>query len=180
MRRIAALVLLLALALAPASVAGAASVAPPGNSGVDEYQESVPSADGNRPSKDHPDGGSGGGLTAAQKRKLDKLGPDGQAAAALADSTAPGAADSTGSGSGSGGSGTGGSGSGASGSSSGSGSGSGAASIDDDPRYAAPSVADAFSRAAAGSGGMGAALPALLVVTVLGGAAWLILRRRVL
>jgi hypothetical protein len=102
MRGISLTLLVLALAL-PA--VGVAQDVPPGNSGVDQYQESVPGVGGNRPT-----GGSGSGSETASGpaatggstsgspesrippntvHKLDKQGPDGKATAAAAAATAP-------------------------------------------------------------------------------------------
>src|SRR5207245_928625 len=72
--------------------------APPGNSGVGEYLETVPGAGGNTPIGKHGGGrsnatlGRGGALSPAAQRALDALGPDGKAAAGVAQQTAPGAA----------------------------------------------------------------------------------------
>jgi hypothetical protein len=100
------------LALAAPAAAGAQAL-PPGNSGVDQYQESIPGAGGNRPTGPSPgasnvsgagnsSGGavsgnssagavSGGGsrIAASTAKQLDKLGPDGKATAAIAGATAP-------------------------------------------------------------------------------------------
>jgi hypothetical protein len=93
-RWIALALTLLALA-APAAAQG--QIVPPGNSGVDQYQESVPGVGGNRPSG--PNGGSAAGTGAASgqsrispktAQSLDKLGPDGKGTAAVAAATAPG------------------------------------------------------------------------------------------
>lgn len=75
--------LLVCLSGAPA-LAQQQTLAPPGASGVDEYLETIPTAEGNRPS-----GGSAPGhsLSAPQRRALAKLGPDGARAAAVADLT---------------------------------------------------------------------------------------------
>jgi hypothetical protein len=107
MRRI---VVVLALALAAPSLAQARvqKIAPPGNSGVNQYLETVPTADGGQPTSTvHPvgagvrgpggpggtsghSGSSGGGaITSSTQRALAKQGPTGVAAAALAEATAP-------------------------------------------------------------------------------------------
>jgi hypothetical protein len=70
-------------ALAPAQT----SLAPPGASGVDEYLETIPEAGGNRPIQGS--GTSKSALTATQRHQLERLGPDGRAAAALAEATGP-------------------------------------------------------------------------------------------
>jgi hypothetical protein len=92
------------LALVAPAAAGAQAV-PPGNSGVDQYQESIPGAGGNRPTgpsagpgkasgAGNSSGGavSGGGsrIAPSTAKQLDKLGPDGKATAAIAGATAPG------------------------------------------------------------------------------------------
>ena len=105
MRRIA---IALAVALAAPSVAQARvhKIAPPGNSGVGQYLETVPTADGGQPTNTvHPGGvgvaggrgGTGGGpgstgggaIAASTQRALAKHGPTGDATAALAAATAP-------------------------------------------------------------------------------------------
>jgi hypothetical protein len=69
----------LALFVPPAQ----AQNAPPGNSGIDEYVEAVPSASGPKPtSKSRGDQGSV--LTDAQREALERQGIDGTAAAKLA------------------------------------------------------------------------------------------------
>ena len=103
-RRIVITVTLLAMAL-PAA-AGAQDV-PSGNSGIDQYRESVPAVGGNKPTGPNSSGGgksSGGGNTSGTgsasgsgaasggapntAQGVEKLGPDGQAAEAAA-ATAP-------------------------------------------------------------------------------------------
>jgi hypothetical protein len=60
--------------------------APAGNSAIDEYLETVPGATGNqRPTQ----GGKTSALTAAQRARLERLGPDGKTLAAAVDATAP-------------------------------------------------------------------------------------------
>lgn len=104
MRRVA---IVLALALAAPSLAQARvqKIAPPGNSGVNQYLETVPTAGGGQPTSTvHPvaggvsgprgpggtAGSSGGGAIAAPtQRALASDGPTGVAAAALAKATAP-------------------------------------------------------------------------------------------
>jgi hypothetical protein len=102
MRRISLTLLFVALALPAAAVA---QDVPPGNSGVDQYQESIPGVGGNKPT-----GGSGSGtkgtdgtvgtagtasgsgvtkISPSTVRKLDEQGPDGKATAAAAAATAP-------------------------------------------------------------------------------------------
>ena len=99
MRGISLTLLVLALALPAAAVA---QDVPPGNSGIDQYQESVPGVGGNQPTEGGSGSGPGtaatGGSTApsgesrispSTVRKLDKQGPDGKATAAAAAATAP-------------------------------------------------------------------------------------------
>ncbi|HEY1515331.1 MAG TPA: hypothetical protein VGF91_02855 [Solirubrobacteraceae bacterium] len=107
MRRVA---LVLALALAAPSVAQASvqKIAPPGNSGVNQYLETVPTADGGQPTSTvHPVGAGvrgpggpggtaghsgsagGGAIASSTQRALASQGPAGVAAAAVADATAP-------------------------------------------------------------------------------------------
>ena len=91
----------------PASAVGKGRLAPPGNSGVSQYVESVPTAGGGQPTTSvHPLGGpgarggsgrggrgpgsgAGGTIPAATQRALDQQGADGRSAAALALATAP-------------------------------------------------------------------------------------------
>jgi hypothetical protein len=85
-------VCLMALAL-PAGALGA-SCAPPGNSGVDQYFETVPGAGCNQP----PSGGhhgSRGSLSAATRRQLAAQGAAGQAVARLVSSTGPGGVEAS-------------------------------------------------------------------------------------
>src|SRR5690348_16610731 len=105
MRRIA---IALAVALAAPSLAQARvhKIAPPGNSGVGQYVETVPTADGGQPTSTvHPGGvggsggrgGTGGGasstpsgaIASSTQRALAKQGAIGDATAALATATAP-------------------------------------------------------------------------------------------
>jgi hypothetical protein len=144
---------LLAIALAlslPASAAQAqSSNAPPGNSGIDQYLESVPSSSGNRPATGAGSGNSGA-LPPRTSRKLRQLGEDGVAVERLSATTRAKAkrrklvAEGT-----------------------------GAAG-----RAPLPSVGRAISGSADGGDGMGAALPVILVLTLVGGIAALVLRRR--
>jgi hypothetical protein len=85
---------LLVGAAAPAALAKQ-STAPPGNSAVDEYTETVPGPTGGHPTHgDVPGGGagqSGGGAPLPRKvaQQLRHAGPDGVAAAALAEQNSP-------------------------------------------------------------------------------------------
>jgi hypothetical protein len=73
-------------ALTPA-IASAATSVPPGATEGDQYFEEVPNGGGSG-SVNHP-GGSVGGPPAAATQALNALGPDGQAAAGLANSNKP-------------------------------------------------------------------------------------------
>jgi hypothetical protein len=85
MARVIALALLCFALLAAAAQAQTTN-APPGNSGVDEYLESVPGSTGNTPSRDGGSNSSPGAtLSAAARKSLAAQGPDGKAAAALAE-----------------------------------------------------------------------------------------------
>ena len=94
MRGIAITLLFIGLAL-PAGAA--AQNVPPGNSGIDQYKESLPGVGGNRPTGGPGAGtGSGTSSSAGQSRispstakSLNKLGPDGKATAAAAAASAP-------------------------------------------------------------------------------------------
>lgn len=86
-----------ALVVLCATATGAAAQSPSENSGIDQYTENVPAADGDKPSDESlgggpSDGGSGdreGPLPPAVADELQAAGPAGQAAAALAEATAP-------------------------------------------------------------------------------------------
>lgn len=87
MRRASLLVTLLVAVLGCAAPAGAQrSNAPPGNSGVDEYLETVPEAGGHQPTRRDP---SNSPLSAATRERLERAGADGQAAADLAERSSP-------------------------------------------------------------------------------------------
>ena len=90
MKVLAVMTAALVLSVVPSAQADRVT-APPGNSGVDQYFETVPSATGNRPpgasgSANH----AGPGVSARTQSRLARLGKDGRAAAALAQQTAPG------------------------------------------------------------------------------------------
>jgi hypothetical protein len=99
--RSAVIGLLVSLVLPASAVAAKVTIAPPGNSGVSQYQEDVPTAKGNQPSSSIAPGGGGGGgtkgpgassgLSSSTLRALDNQGSAGRKAAALAEATAPGA-----------------------------------------------------------------------------------------
>jgi hypothetical protein len=76
------------LLMLPAAAQAKHVIAPPGNSGIDEYVPSLPSASGN-----HPVGGAGKGtspLSAKTRRQLASLGAAGRAAERLAAATGTG------------------------------------------------------------------------------------------
>jgi hypothetical protein len=65
----------------------ASAAAPTGNSGLDQYSETVPGAGGDTPS--HKPGGSSSPVRLAAKRELSATGSAGRQTAALAQATAP-------------------------------------------------------------------------------------------
>ena len=162
---------LLAAVMLPASAAAKNRVlAPPGNSGVNQYDESVPTAAGNQPTNTlHPGtrvpGGPGGGggrgsaISPSTQRALDRQGAAGRAAAALALATAPGAAHRR-----------------PSGQTNGAGRAAGSAAPAGAGFSPVKSLIKAFTGSA--SGGLGPLLPILLVVSALGAMALAIIRRR--
>ncbi|MDP2710968.1 MAG: hypothetical protein Q8O56_07095 [Solirubrobacteraceae bacterium] len=82
----------LALALPAAAQAQTPKTnAPPGNSAIDEYLETVPGATGNqRPRPPARNGGDGAAvLSAAERARLERLGPDGETLADAVEATAP-------------------------------------------------------------------------------------------
>lgn len=84
-------VLTAALLLVPgAGSAGAVRVVPPGNSGANQYTETLPGPGGNVPSDEVKGGSPDKVLGAANAARLKALGPEGRAAAELAAATAPG------------------------------------------------------------------------------------------
>lgn len=129
---------------------------PGGNAGVDEYTETVPAGGGSNPSSDPGGGGSGGSgedaLTPAQVAALEEQGPDGAAAAQLAQSTGPDRASDQRSGDNSGG-------------------------VSTQPSGES-GIVGALGDAADGSeSGMGVALPIILGVALLGALGFLVARR---
>ena len=86
-----ALIALVALALALPATAQAQPAqtnAPPGNSAIDEYLETVPGASGNTRPRPPGQGGSSV-LPAAERARLERLGADGKALADAVEATAP-------------------------------------------------------------------------------------------
>lgn len=178
--RMAPLALVLALASPAVASAKTKTIAPPGNSGIGQYVESVPTASGGRPTGTvHrgggsqgsgggiPGGGSGGSgpgsgsaVSASTTRALGAQGADGAAAASLARATAP-SSRSHGTGSSK---------------TTGSRPNSTAANA---PQTGSPtsSVFKALTGSSTG-GGLGPVLPVVLIVSLLGGAVLALRRRR--
>jgi len=149
-----ALVALVALVLvfSAATVAQAQQTnAPAGNSAIDEYLETVPGASGNKPPQAPKKGG--GALTAAQRAALARRGADGRALADAVDATAsaPSKPSSTGK--------------------------PEAVIPDSSGRSPASEILGTVS-GSDGGGGMGIALPAILVGALLAALAVVLLRRR--
>lgn len=146
--------MLVLLAMPVGASARVRKFAPPGNSAISQYVESVPTAGGGRPTATIHHGGTGwsGNLTEATQRAFSRQGTDARAAAALAGATAPARGEGT---------------------QHQSGGSSPAAG------FTSTSPLDSLLKAATGSsssGGIGLWLPAVLIVVLLGGAA-LALRR---
>jgi hypothetical protein len=94
-RLLSALVALVLLAALPAAAAAQTpqTNAPPGNSAIDEYLETVPGATGNqRPRTPGTGDGAGSVLSPAERARRETLGPAGKALADAVDATAPPAA----------------------------------------------------------------------------------------
>jgi hypothetical protein len=167
--------------LAPTAHAKVRTVTPPGNSGVQQYVESIPTVSGGRPTGSvhsvavagggHNGGGSSGGattggggpITASTQRRLAAQGTAGAAAATLARATAPRVsrpgAKTPGSGK-----------------AAGSNRSTGTAIQTGGGASAVGSVADAVTGSAS-TGGLGTLLPVILLVTLLGSGATALLRR---
>jgi hypothetical protein len=176
MRIVAALGLVMALLLPASALAKGHTFAPPGNSGVNQYVESVPTAGGKKPANSvHPSGGGGGvsggggggggSISPSTQQQFAHQGAAGTAAVALARATAPSGGSSSrragrhGSGQ----------------------SGSGTATGAPITKAAAgfspvSSLFKAFTGSS--SGGLGAFLPIILVVSALAAMAAAIFRRR--
>jgi hypothetical protein len=171
MRRIA-IALVLALGVPASAQARVHTIAPPGNSGVGQYLETVPTAGGAQPTNTvHPvvggvggsggppgsstggtggTAGSAGTISPSTRRALTRHGPTGAAAAALAQATAPTSASR-----------------GDHGATSGASGGSSPAS----------SVLKTLTGSNSGSG-LGPVLPSLLIVSLFGAAVMALVRRR--
>jgi hypothetical protein len=159
-RVLAALVALALIAPAAAFAQTPQTSAPPGNSAIDEYLETVPGATGSqRPRTPAAGGGAGKAtLTPAQRARLERLGPDGKVLADAVDATAPAPTPAAG-------------------------AGAGATARKPAPEALTAQGRSPFSEvldAATGrdGGGMGALLPVILLVTLLGAIAIVIARRR--
>jgi hypothetical protein len=161
MPRLLAALVALALIAAPAAASAQTQKtnAPPGNSAIDEYLETVPAASGNvRPRPGAAGGGSSSSLTAAERARLEKLGPDGKTLADAIDATSPDRSSGTGAGAGSG-------------------SPSAGSVSAGDGRSPISQVFDgAVGRD--GGGGMGVLLPAILLASLLGIVTLAVMRRR--
>ena len=143
---------LIALALlVPAAAAAQESRvnAPPGNSAIDEYLETVPDVSGNgiprRPDDD------GGPLTAAQRDRLERLGADGRTLATIVESTSPARKKQR---------------------------AKPPTAVVAPPDAKGRSPVGAVLGAAEGDGGMGLLLPAILLLSLVGVIALVLLRRR--
>jgi len=153
------IVAIMALALPAAASAGIRTIAPPGESAVSEYVESVPTAKGQSPTSSL--GSQAGALTPSQTAALDRSGAEGRTLAAVVDATSPSpvAAPARTAGRGN------------------AAAGGRAQSLPpgDGSRSPVDSVASA---ALGGGGGMGLLLPALMLAAVLVTAVGLFRRRR--
>jgi hypothetical protein len=174
--------------LAPAAAAKTKNVAPPGNSAISQYVESIPTASGNKPSSSlhsgggsHHGGGTGGGTTSgggtggggsipsSTQQQLAASGAAGAQAAALAQATAP-TGHRTGRQT---------IGSSAPGFSTGSPQGShgSGGAVQGAGASAVHSFETAFTGSSSSSG-LGSLLPVILVITLVGSAVMAIVRRR--
>lgn len=63
--------------------------APPGNSGIDEYRETVPGADGDKIPRAPAGGQPASPLSPRQRERLERLGRDGKSLADIIDATGP-------------------------------------------------------------------------------------------
>ena len=158
--RSAVIGLLLSLVLPASALATTKTIAPPGNSGVSQYQEDVPTAKGNRPSNTivpsggtHGGGGSGGNVSSSTLRAFDKQGSAGRKAAALAEATAPTAPTRTRPTNGTGVT-----------------QSSGSSPV--------TSLVKALTGSSSNGGGLGPLLPIILIASLLGAGALALMRRR--
>jgi hypothetical protein len=145
---------LIALALlVPAAAAAQESRvnAPPGNSAIDEYLETVPDVSGNGIPRPRPEDDDGGPLTAAQRDRLERLGADGRTLATIVESTSPARKKQR---------------------------AKPPTAVVAPPDAKGRSPVDAVLGAAEGDGGMGLLLPAILLLSLVGVIALALLRRR--
>ncbi|SRR6266540_3418546 len=149
MGRLSILLGCLVLAALPADAAAVRGHAPPGNSGIDEYVESIPDDRGDRPTEHIPREGGAARLGQRAQRALGAYGSEGRAAANLAGATAPAKRRRASS------------------------DASGAEDTGSRPASALRRAATG-----SGQGGMGIALPIILVLTVLVMALLALARRR--
>ena len=122
--------------------------APPGNSAVDEYLETVPGASGNQRPRSPAQGGSGV-LTPAERARLERLGADGKTLADAVEATAPAkpaAGDKL--------------------------------DLDGTGGSPARELLDAVAGDDGGGGGMGLVLPGIMVAALLAAIMFVLLRRR--
>ncbi|MDQ3678078.1 MAG: hypothetical protein M3401_14995 [Actinomycetota bacterium] len=87
-RAIMALVVLALMVPLTAQAQAQQTNAPPGNSAIDEYLETVPGASGSTRPRPPAQGGDGV-LTATERARLERLGADGKTLADAVDATAP-------------------------------------------------------------------------------------------
>lgn len=89
-RALSAFVALVLMAVPASAMAQEPSTnAPPGNSAIDEYLETVPGATGNQRPRTAGGGPTAGALTPARRARLERLGPDGRALVGVVDATSP-------------------------------------------------------------------------------------------
>jgi len=86
-RTLTALAALALLLPATAAAQTPGTNAPPGNSAIDEYLETVPATTGNAPPR--PPGSDSGALPASERKQLEALGKDGETLAAVVEATSP-------------------------------------------------------------------------------------------
>lgn len=86
-RRVLILLTIASLAL-PGGALAQTSIAPPGNSGIDQYRETVPDAAGGEIPR-RPGSHGGTVLSPGERRALNRLGRDGRALASVIEQTAP-------------------------------------------------------------------------------------------
>jgi hypothetical protein len=144
------MVLACGLLLALASAAAAATTTPPGNSGVDQYTETFPTAEGGEGTGSQRGGDPSRALGDQTAQRFADAGAAGRAAANLAAATAPRAAGRPAPASGSGGSGD----------------------------LSGPLGVLEHAVGTSDSGGMGPLLPLLLAATLLAASGYLLARRR--